>query len=261
MAASAGRLLDAGHARISISRPGIGVEAGAWRQLHARVDQKGGGPQLRRGAERDLRSAFALAHAAAQVPVALVVARQEARQLGQGHFIDAALELHDDVQRNPVIVPAPGIELWVVGRPEVQIPVVADQLEQEPDLLLALVVAACVTADVPVWHLVAQPVPCAGHHADVARLQPDLLVQFTEHGLLGSLPSINATLRELPAVGADPLAPEHLVPLVEQDDADVGPKTVPVEHNLTPIFKTVSIMHGHGCAASVPARMVNSLVQ
>src|SRR5690606_38787479 len=59
-------------------------------------------------------------------------------------------------------------------------------------------------------------------------------VQFPEHGLLGGLAPVNATLRKLPAVGADALAPEHLVLLVEQDDADVRPKAVPVKHNQTP---------------------------
>jgi hypothetical protein len=37
-------------------------------------------------------------------------------------------------------------------------------------------------------------------------------------------------------MGAYAFAPENLVSLVEQDDADVGPEAVPVEHNQTPIF-------------------------
>jgi hypothetical protein len=42
-------------------------------------------------------------------------------------------------------------------------------------------------------------------------------------------------------VGAQALAPEHLVAGVEQDDADVGPKAFPVEHNQTPDFELKSI--------------------
>jgi hypothetical protein len=38
-------------------------------------------------------------------------------------------------------------------------------------------------------------------------------------------------------VGTYALAPENLVLLVEQDDADIGPKAVPVKHNQTPISK------------------------
>ena len=112
----------------------------------------------------------------------------------------------------------------------------ARELQQVPDLLLALVMAARVAADVPVWHLVAQPVAGAGNDAHMLRLQTHFFVQFAEHGLLGSLPPVDATLRKLPAVGADALAPEHLVFLIEQDDADVGPEAVPVKHNQIPNF-------------------------
>jgi len=62
-------------------------------------------------------------------------------------------------------------------------------------------------------------------------------VEFPEHRLFGRFAAVYAALRELPAVGAYALAPEHLVFLVEQDDADVRPKAVPVKHNRTPIFK------------------------
>ncbi len=42
-------------------------------------------------------------------------------------------------------------------------------------------------------------------------------------------------------MGAYALAPEHLVFLIEQDDADVGPKAVPVKHNQTPILELSSL--------------------
>ena len=61
-------------------------------------------------------------------------------------------------------------------------------------------------------------------------------MQFPEHGLLGSFPPVNAALRELPRMGAYAFAPKYLIFLVEQDDADVGPKSVPVKHNQTPNF-------------------------
>jgi hypothetical protein len=124
----------------------------------------------------------------------------------------------------------------VVGGAKVQVPVVAHQLQQIPDLLLALVVPTRITADEPVRHLVAQPVAGTGHDAHVLRLESDFFVQFPEHGLLGTLAAIDAALRELPGMGPDALAPENLVLLVEQDDADVGPEAVAVEHNQTPIF-------------------------
>ena len=74
-------------------------------------------------------------------------------------------------------------------------------------------------------------------------MQPHFFVQFAEHGLLGGFTPVNATLRKLPGVRTYALAPKHLIFLVEQDDADVGPKAVPVKHNQTPIFKLAFIMH------------------
>jgi hypothetical protein len=61
-------------------------------------------------------------------------------------------------------------------------------------------------------------------------------MQFPEHGLLGVFAPINAALRKLPRVGAYTLAPKYLTFLVEQDDADVRPEAVPVEHNQTSKF-------------------------
>jgi hypothetical protein len=42
-------------------------------------------------------------------------------------------------------------------------------------------------------------------------------------------------------VGADALAPEHLIFLVEQDDADVRAKAFPVKHNQT--SNSISCVH------------------
>ena len=122
----------------------------------------------------------------------------------------------------------------MVGGAQVQVPVLSHQLQQEPDLLLALVMPPRVAPDVALRHFVAQPVARAGDDAYMIRLQPDFLVEFPEHGLLGAFAAVDAALRELPAVRPDALAPEHLVSLVEQDDADVRPEAVPVKHNLTP---------------------------
>ena len=205
---------------------GIRIEAGA------------GGSSKRRFMARVGRMAleFAGPHIAAQEAVAEILPRQVAGEFGQRHFVDAALELDHDIERHPVVVPAPGVELRVIGGAQVEIPVVPDQLQQIPDLLLALVVTPCVTADEPIRHLVAQPVAGTGHDAHMLRMETHFLVQFPEHGLLGTFAAIDAALRKLPGMGANALAPENLVSLVEQDDADVGPEAVPVEHNQTPNF-------------------------
>jgi hypothetical protein len=115
-------------------------------------------------------------------------------------------------------------------------PVLAYELQQVPDLFLALVVAARIPADVPVRHLIAQPVAGTGDDAHMLGLQAHFLMQFAVHRLLGGFAPVDASLRKLPTVRAYALAPEYLVLLVEQDDADVGPKAVPVKHNQTPNF-------------------------
>jgi hypothetical protein len=56
---------------------------------------------------------------------------------------------------------------------------------------------------------------------------------------------VNATLRKLPAVGTDALAPENLVFLVEQNDADVWPKAFTVKHNQPQIFKLCPLCTPH----------------
>ncbi len=234
---------------------GIRIETGAGGQFQPRVQQQAGA--LRRNQGIGLtgqRSAIASPHAAAQIAVALFMAGQKAGQFRQGQFVHPAFELHHHIQWHPVIVPAPGIKLGVVGGTQVQIPVVSGQLQQIPDLLLPLVMAPRVTAYVTVWHLVAQPIPGAGHHANVVGLQPHFFMQFPEHGLFGRFAPINAALWELPAVGADAFSPEHLVLVVEQDDADVRAKSVPVKHNRTPILSIAAIMHGALHPARSPTR-------
>jgi hypothetical protein len=124
----------------------------------------------------------------------------------------------------------------VVGGAQVQIPVVTDQLQQKPYLFLAFVMSTRIAADEPVRHLIAQPVTGSGQHLYMLRHQPHFFMQFTEHGLLGVFTPVNAALWKLPRVGTDTLAPKYLTFLVEQDDADVGPEAVPVEHNQTSNF-------------------------
>jgi len=163
----------------------------------------------------------------------MVHARKEACQFGQRHLVDVALEFDHDVQRHPVLVPAPGVELRVVGGAQVHVGVAPGELQQEPDLLLAAIVAAGVAADELVGDFIAQPVTRASHDPDMLRMQPHFLMELAEHRLLGRLAVLDPALRELPRVGTQPLSPKNLILLVEQDDADVGPEAFTVEHNET----------------------------
>ncbi|MNC87527.1 hypothetical protein D3C83_32570 [compost metagenome] len=63
--------------------------------------------------------------------------------------------------------------------------------------------------------------------------QADLLLELAEHRLLRRLARLDAALRELPGVLVHPLAPEHVVVRVQQEDADVGTVAVSIEHGCT----------------------------
>ena len=80
-------------------------------------------------------------------------------EFGQGELVDPALELDHGVQRHPVVVPTPGVELrdGLVARRFKSLSRTF-QLEQEPNLLLALVVATRFPPDVVIGHLVPQPI-------------------------------------------------------------------------------------------------------
>mmetsp|Transcript_53734 Transcript_53734/g.126548 ORF Transcript_53734/g.126548 Transcript_53734/m.126548 type:complete len:319 (+) Transcript_53734:1473-2429(+) len=170
-------------------------------------------------------------HARAQIAVVMVDAGQEAGELGERHFIDATLELDDRLQRHPVLVPAPGVEFGMVGRAQVHVTVAADHLQQEPDLFLAPVMTPGIATDEVLGHFVAQPIACSRNDADMLWSEPHFLVELSEHRLLRRFTVLDAPLRELPRVRPDAFAPEHLVALVEQDDADVGAEAFTVEHN------------------------------
>jgi len=80
-------------------------------------------------------------------------------------------------------------------------------------------------------HLIAQPVARARDDAHMLGNQAHFFVELAVHRLLGRFAVFDAPLRELPGMGANPLAPKHLVSLVQQDDADVGSEPFTVEHN------------------------------
>src|SRR5690606_18832837 len=158
----------------------------------------------------------------ARAAVAMTVAvapRQHPRQLLQGEPIHLALELDHRVERNPELVPTPGIELRMAAGAQVDVRVAPDQLQQEPDLLLAAVAAPPLAPHPVLGDVVAQPLAGAADHANVLGPQADFLVQLAEHRLFGRLAALDPALRELPGMLTDPLAPEDLVPRVDQDDA------------------------------------------
>ncbi len=155
----------------------------------------------------------------------------EFRKFRQRHLVDIPLEVDNYLQWYPVFIPAPSIKLWMARGSQIHVAVSPRQLEQEPDLLLPSVVSTGIPADKAVGHFIAEPIASASKYADVIRRQPHLFVEFPIHRLLRRFAVLDTSLRELPRVSSEPFAPKHLVPLVEQDDADVGSEPLTVEHN------------------------------
>ena len=60
--------------------------------------------------------------------------------------------------------------------------------------------------------------------------QAYLFGQFAEHGLLGRFIPLDATLRKLPGALPDPFCPEQASLGVTQDDANVWPITLRIDH-------------------------------
>ena len=131
------------------------------------------------------------------------------------------------------MVPAPGVELGPAACAQVDVGVPAGQAQQEPDLLLAAVMAAPLASNPVLRYLVSQPLTGSAEHADMVGKQPDLFTQLTIHRLLGRLAAVDSPLRKLPGMLANPFAPEHLVSGIHEDDADIGAISVPVQHGRT----------------------------
>jgi len=68
------------------------------------------------------------------------------------------------------------------------------------------------------------------------RPKAGLFIELAIHRRLWLLALLNAALRELPGLLTDAFAPEDLVDLVDENDADVGPKPFSVKHNQTSNF-------------------------
>jgi hypothetical protein len=55
-------------------------------------------------------------------------------------------------------------------------------------------------------------------------------MQLAVHRLLGGFAMLDSTLRKLPCMLSDPLAPKHLIPAVCDDNADIRAVAVSVYH-------------------------------
>src|SRR5690606_34302038 len=169
-----------------------------------------------------------------QVARLVVAPEKDDRKLVERLHVDFALEFDDGVQRHPILAPAPGVEFGVVACAQADVAIAADQPQQEPDLLLALVVPPPFAPNVVFGDVVTQPVSSAPQYADMFRSQTHFLVEFSIHGLHRAFAVLDAALRELPRVFPDPLAPKDFVLGVDENNADVGAVAFAIQHGATP---------------------------
>src|ERR1700686_3443055 len=101
---------------------------------------------------------------------------QESRQLGQSELINVPFELDDRIERYPILVPAPRVELGVISGAQADIAVAPHHPQQKPDLFLAAIVPAYFALDELVRHLIAQPVAGATDDLDVLGMQAGFFV-------------------------------------------------------------------------------------
>src|SRR5690349_11444132 len=161
---------------------------------------------------------------------AVLAAKEIAGELGERALVDFTLEIDQRVKRHPVIVPAPGIELRPLRGAKVHVAFATYQSKQEPNLLLPPVVAAPVPLEPTGRHLVAQPVSRPPQDLHVRGQQAHLFAQLPVHRLYRRFPELYSALGKLPGVLFDALAPEYLVAPVAENDADVRPVAVSIEH-------------------------------
>ena len=85
----------------------------------------------------------------------VLVGKEGRGQFFQCFFIDAALEVDHLAQRNPIVIPFPGLKFRMAGGFQVDIFVFTEKLQEEPNLLLAFVDAAKVAANPAVGNVIA----------------------------------------------------------------------------------------------------------
>src|SRR5215831_3845386 len=158
------------------------------------------------------------------------VPKKVAGKLRERALVHVPLEVDHRIQRDPVIVPAPSVEFGPLGGPQSHVAFTADKPEQKPYLFLPPVVSPPIPLEPARRNLVAQPVPCPPEDLHVRGQQAHFLLQLPVHRLYRCFPDLDAALRELPGVFLDALAPENFVAPVAQDDADVRPVAVSIEH-------------------------------
>src|SRR5688572_15996218 len=93
-------------------------------------------------------------------------------------LVNVALEFDHRVERHPIVVPAPSVELGLLSRAQAHVAIASDEPQEKPALLLPPVVAAPFAAYPLRRNVIAQPVPRAPEYAHMLRDESPLFLQF-----------------------------------------------------------------------------------
>ena len=119
----------------------------------------------------------------------------------------------------------------MAGSPQINVVVLAEHAQEEPDLFLAFVGTAPLTPNPLFRDVVTQPVTGAAHDPDMLRQQSHFFLKLAVHGLFRGFALLDAPLWKLPRVFAYPFAPENLIAVADQNNADVRAIAFAVEHD------------------------------
>ena len=160
----------------------------------------------------------------------LACVRQIARQLVERLCVYLAFKINYRIDIDPILVPAPGIKLWMRAGTQTDITITTYQTQQKPYLFLPAIATSCFTFAPTLRNLITHPVTGAPEYSYVFRHQADFFVQLAVHRLLRGFAMLNAALRKLPRVLSHPFAPEHLIHVIRDNDADIRAVAVSVYH-------------------------------
>lgn len=155
---------------------------------------------------------------------------QQGSEFLQCLAVNPALEENDFIRGPPVIDPAPVVEFRRLTPGQIDTGLVADQAQHEPALFLSDTDRTGPPPDVPRRQVIAKPAAGFAQQFDVFGAKPGFFAQLTVHRIHRPFAGTNSALGELPRVLAGATGPEDLAPGVAQDNADVGPVAVRINH-------------------------------
>src|SRR3989344_3467821 len=160
--------------------------------------------------------------------------RQTRRKFFECATIDLALEGDHLPQRIPVTDPAPAIELGLAGQIHAYTVLGAGQAQQEPLLFLADAQRLAVGSHQALRQTITQPATGAGEDLHILLFQAHFFVEFAKQRLFRRFTGVDTALGDLPGILIDPPSPQHLTDIIGQDDADIGAKTIGIDHGIPP---------------------------